>query len=287
MSETISGLELRQTGTLVDRALAALGAGPLHTTALAARVLGIQGGAPAAAAAVFTLLGPDARFSVDTSGVWTLTDARPVRTAATLLEEEWIIVDVETTGGSPQQGHRITEIAAVRVSGGEIRDQYSTLINPDRHIPGMITSLTGITDQMVRNAPRFHEVAPRVAEVLGGCIFVAHNAAFDWRFVSAELQRATGCALEGRQLCTVRLARKLLPHLPSRALDALAEYYGVVIEARHRALGDAVATARVLLRFLEMLQDRDVVDWAGLEAVLGRRTPRVKRRSSPRSMDSA
>lgn len=288
MSETIAGLELRPNGTLVDRALQALDSGPLHTMALAAKVLGIQGAPPAAAAAVFTLLGVDARFTVDTSGMWALTTPRTVvPAAASLHDEEWVVVDLETTGGAPQQGHRITEIAAVRISGGEIRDRYSTLVNPDRHIPRMITSITGITDSMVREAPRFHEVAPRVAEVLGGCVFVAHNAAFDWRFLSHEMQRATGCALTGRQLCTVKLARKLLPNLPSRGLDSLAQYYGVEIEARHRALDDAVATARILLRFLDTLRDREVVDWAGMEMILGRRAPRKKRRAHPRSMESA
>jgi DNA polymerase-3 subunit epsilon len=287
VSDTNSGLELRRGGTLVERALAALGAGPLHTTELAARVMGIRGGAAAAAAAVFTLLGTDPRFRVDAAGVWDLTVPRAGGTAATLHEEEWVVVDVETTGGSPHQGHRITEIAAVRVSGGEIRETYSTLVNPDRHIPRMITSLTGITNEMVRGAPRFHEVAHRVSEVLGGCVFVAHNAAFDWRFVNSEMQRATSHALSGRQLCTVRLARKLLPHLPSRGLDALAQYYGLEIEARHRALDDAVATAHVLLRFLDTLRDREVVDWTGMEVVLGKRAPRKKRQISPKSMESA
>jgi DNA polymerase-3 subunit epsilon len=287
VSDTISGLELQRGGTLVDRAIEALDAGPLHTSALAARVLGIKGGQPAAAAAVFTLLGPDPRFSVDTSGVWALAAPRPPRAAASLFEEEWVVVDVETTGGSPHQGHRITEVAAVRVSGGEIRETFSTLVNPDRHIPGMITSLTGITNEMVRGAPRFHEIAPRLTEALGGCVFVAHNAAFDWRFVCAEMQRATGSTLTGRQLCTVRLARKLLPHLPSRALGALAEYYGLEIEARHRALDDAVATARVLLHFLHALSEREVMDWHGMEIVLGRRVARKKRQASPKSMDSA
>jgi DNA polymerase-3 subunit epsilon len=287
VSDTISGLGLRQGGTLVERALAALAAGPLHTTALAARVMGIQGGAAAAGAARINPRGSAPRVRVDAAGVWDLAVPRAGATAETLHAEEWVVVDVETTGGSPQHGHRITEIAAVRVSGGEIRETYSTLVNPDRHIPRMITSLTGITDEMVRGAPRFHEVAPRVSEVLGGCVFVAHNAAFDWRFVSAEMQRSTGRTLSGRQLCTVRLARKLLPQLPSRGLDALAQYYGLEIEARHRALDDAVATAHVLLRFLDTLRDREVVDWAGMEVVLGKRAPRKKRQISPKSMESA
>jgi DNA polymerase-3 subunit epsilon len=140
---------------------------------------------------------------------------------------------------------------------------------------------------MVRGAPRFHEVAPRLTDVLQGRVFVAHNAAFDWRFVTAELERATGQRMEGRQLCTVRLARKLLPELSSRSLDSLALYFGLEIESRHRALDDAVATAEVLLRFCDMLAERGITDWEGVEGLLSRRASRRKSRRSPRSMDSA
>lgn len=197
------------------------------------------------------------------------------------------MVDVETTGGSAAQGHRVTEVAAVRVSAGVITETYSTLVNPGRSIPSMIVSLTGITDEMVRGAPRFHEVAPRVTEVLRGRVFVAHNAGFDWGFLCAEMDRATGRRLAGRQLCTVRLARKLLPELPSRSLDALALYFGLEIEARHRALDDAIATAEVLIRFIEVLREREVEDWEALQALLARRKPRPRRTRAPGSMESA
>jgi DNA polymerase-3 subunit epsilon len=281
-----TGVGLRSSGTLVARAEEALLAGPLPTAELAARVLGITGAPPAAAAAVFSLLGTDPRFSVDAAGVWSVA-APPVVSAASLLEEEWVVVDVETTGGAPERGHRVTEIAAVRVSGGEIVERYSTLVNPERRIPRMITDLTGITDGMVQSAPRFHEVAPRVVGALEGRVFVAHNAAFDWRFVSHELERSLGRTLDGRRLCTVRLARRLLPQLPSRSLDGLAEYFGLEIASRHRALDDAEATARVLLRFVEMLAEREIVDWDGVQTLLEKRAPRRKPRRTPRSMDSA
>jgi len=200
-----------------------------------------------------------------------------------------VVVDVETTGGSPHHGHRITEVAAVWVSKGEIRETFSTLVNPLCRIPSMITALTGITDEMVRYAPTFAEIAPRVAEAVRGKVFVAHNAAFDWRFVCAEMERTHGQTLSGRQLCTVRLARKLLPELSSRTLDALALYFGVEIEARHRALDDAVATAKVLVRLFDLLADRGITDWHGVERFLSSRAQRRPRtrRASPRSMDSA
>lgn len=281
------GMEFRSGGMLVQRALELLSGGSLHTSTLAEVLLGAKGSAPAAARAVFSLLGTDRRFAVDAAGVWSLAAPPPVPIAETLLEEDWVVVDVETTGSSPSRGDRITEVAAVRVSGGEVKETYSTLVNPQRRIPSMITALTGITDEMVRAAPSFHEIAPRLMESLEGRVFVAHNAAFDWRFVTAELERTTGHRMEGRQLCTVRLARKLLPELSSRSLDALALYFGLQIEARHRALDDAVATAEVLVRFFEMLADRGVTDWIGVERLLGVRAQRRRGTRLPRSMDSA
>ena len=291
MSEQIaiplSGVEVRRGGSLVDRALQVLGEGPLHTTAVAERVMGIRGPERAAAAAVFTLLGVDSRFAVNAAGVWSLARPAPPVAAATLRAEEWVVVDVETTGGSPAAGHRITEVAAVRVSGGRVVGTYSTLVNPERRIPSVITSLTGITDAMVAGAPRFHEIADDLSAALAGRVFVAHNAAFDWRFVCGELERTVGRSLVGRQLCTVRLARKLLPHLRSRSLDGLAEYFGLEIASRHRALDDAIATADVLLRLVEILADREIEDWKGVQALLSKRAARRKRQASPRSMDSA
>lgn len=283
----LDGLELRPSGTLVDRALTALREGPLHTSTLARIVMGIQGAPPAAATAIFTLLGTDPRFSVDGQGVWNLVEGVLGQGAAGLRHEEWVVVDVETTGGSPRHGHRVTEIAAVCVSGGEIRESFATLVNPDRRIPRMITSLTGITDEMVLGAPRFHEVAPELARILRGRVFVAHNALFDWGFLSSELERAVGSTLAGRRLCTVRLARKLLPQLPSRSLDSLARYFGVEIEARHRAFDDALATARILIYLIDRLDELEIHDWSGVQRLLVRRAPRRRRRASPRSMDSA
>lgn len=289
----LDGVRLGRDGSLAERALRALGCGPLATADVARDVLGIAGGGQkAAAAAVFALLGTDARFRLDAEGVWSLA-AAPAAPAELpqrrLRDESWVVVDVETTGGSPAGGHRVTEVAAVRVAGGEVREAYSTLVNPERAIPSMITRLTGISNPMVAAQPRFAEVAPRVAEALEGCVFVAHNAAFDWRFVSHEMERATGMTLAGRRLCTVRLARRLLPELPSRGLDGLALYFGVEIESRHRALDDALATAKVLLRMIGMLEDRGVEDWQGLETVLGARKPRAprRRRTAPRSMEAA
>jgi len=186
----------------------------------------------------------------------------------------YVVVDVETTGMRPFDGDRITEFAAVVVRDGVITERYETLINPERSIPAMITALTHISTAMVRNAPRFHEVCPRVLGLLEGHVFVAHNAKFDWGFLTAEVMRATGRGIMGRQLCTVRLARRILPQLPSRRLDAVAAHYGIQIPARHRAGGDAIATAHVLLRLLADARDRDCHRWSDLEQLLRTRSRR-------------
>jgi DNA polymerase III subunit epsilon len=194
---------------------------------------------------------------------------------------EYAVVDVETTGGSWAHGHRVTEIAAVRLRGdGTVVDEYRSLVNPQRPIPSFITALTQITWEMVRDAPTFRDVAADVGRVLGGAVFVAHNASFDWRFVSAELERA-GAPLTGRSLCTVRLARKVVPELRSRSLDSLSWFFDIPNAARHRAYGDAQATAEVLRRLLDRLDDQEVTRWHELQALLARRAKRKKRRASP------
>jgi DNA polymerase III subunit epsilon len=191
---------------------------------------------------------------------------------------EYAIVDVETTGGSWAYGHRITEIAAVRVRGdGRILDEYRSLVNPERPIPTYITALTNISWDMVRDAPRFADVAPEVARVLGGAVFVAHNASFDWRFVGAELRRA-GVGLSGRTLCTVHMARRLVPELRSRSLDALIYFFNIPIEARHRAYGDARATTELFRLLLDRLDTLEVTRWHELQQLLARRAQGRRRR---------
>ena len=184
-----------------------------------------------------------------------------------LDELPFVVVDTETTGTSVWGGDRITEVALVQVRAGRVGDAWSTLIYPQRPIPLWITSLTGITDAMVRDAPPFWDVAERVRETLGAGVFVAHNVGFDWRFLDAELQRTTGdgCAPDARRLCTVRLARVFLRQLERRSLDYLAAYYGVSIVGRHRALGDAVATAHCLTRLLNDAQGRGIGTLGDLE----------------------
>jgi DNA polymerase III epsilon subunit family exonuclease len=282
----VGGVRFEHDGSLAQRALRLLTDSPLPTAEVARWVLGLRGDAGAAAVAVFTLLGRDPRFVVSADGVWSVVPV-PAPTACRLCDEDFVVVDVETTGGSPGSGHRVTEIAAVRVHAGEVRETFSSLVNPERRIPSQIVALTGITHEMVQGAPTFRQIAGEVADMVQGRVFVAHNASFDWRFVAAEMERATGTTPMGRTLCTVRLARRLMPQLPSRSLGALADYFGLEIESRHRALDDAVATAKVLLRFVGMLQDEGVEEWSAMEDFINRRTPRAKRRATPRSMHEA
>lgn len=203
----------------------------------------------------------------------------------------YAVVDVETTGGSPAYGHRITEIAVVVVTEGRITEIFEQLVNPDRYIPAFITQLTGISGPMVADAPRFEEIVPQLVIALAGNIFVAHNVQFDWSFVSAELERAVGKTPTALRLCTVRLARVLLPQLPRKSLDYVAHHYGVLDipsryslkrAARHSAAGDAIITAHCLLRMIDDAADRGFTTWDDIQRATrrGSRGSRKTRRAS-------
>ena len=159
--------------------------------------------------------------------------------------QDYVVVDVETTGGRGKQ-HRITEIAAVRVRGGRVRDEFSTLVNPQRAIPANITRLTGISAPMVADAPYFADIADDLAAFLDGAIFVAHNVEFDYGFVHREFARI-GRSLKMPKLCTAASMRRLYPGLKSYALANLCRHFGVPLESHHRALCDAQAAAELLI----------------------------------------
>lgn len=265
------------SASLVRAAEKRLLEGPVHTLDLAREILGLSGHAGAASAAVYQLLGADRRFRVDAAGVWSVDpDLAPL--GRSLDEVGFAVVDVETTGGGKDFGHRIVEIAVVEVRGGRIVDEYQTLVNPGRRIPPGVVALTGITNEMVAGAPYFDHVAEAVLARIEGRVFVAHNVAFDWAFVSSELTRALGDAPELVRMCTVRMVRRLVPALRHRNLDVVTRHFGVDVHARHRAHGDALATARVLLRLLDEARGRGLDDVASLEWYLRRRSRRRKRR---------
>jgi DNA polymerase-3 subunit epsilon len=166
----------------------------------------------------------------------------------------YAIVDIETTGGSARL-ERITEIAIYIHDGEKIVDEYSTLINPERNIPYFITSLTGITSEMVEDAPKFYEVAKKIVELTEDKIFVAHNARFDYSFIRQEFSML-GYNFKRPLLDTVSLSRKLLPGHRSYSLGNLCIDLGIEINGRHRAYGDALATVRLLEILLE--KDREL-----------------------------
>lgn len=161
----------------------------------------------------------------------------------------YAIVDVETTGGSARY-ERVIEVAIVLHDGQRVVDTFSTLLYPERSIPWNITRITGINDEMVADAPRFFEVARRIVEMTREAVFVAHNVSFDYGFLREEFARL-GYTFSCRQrLCTVRLARKVFPGLPSYSLDNLRAHFGISSERAHRALDDALATAQLLEHIL-------------------------------------
>jgi len=174
-----------------------------------------------------------------------------------MKKTEYAIVDIETTGGNAS-GSRITEIAIIIHDGMKVLDRFETLINPQKEIPLHIVTLTGINNEMVRSAPLFEEVAEKVMELLEGRIFVAHNVNFDHSFVRHELGRAGLKWTAKQKLCTVRATRKIRPGLPSYSLGNLCRSLDILLENRHRAGGDADATA-ILLSLLLQWDSENVI----------------------------
>jgi DNA polymerase III subunit epsilon len=235
------------------RAAELLATGPADAATVVAHACGLSGAPAPVAEHMAAVLLDDPRFYRQFDGRWGLTPVREAVRATT-----YAVVDVETTGGPFHSGHRITEVAVVVVRDGQIHDVYETPVNPQRSIPPFISALTHITWDMVRNKPTFADIRDDLLAALHRKVFVAHNVAFDWKFVSAEVVRAGGPPLAARRLCTVKLARRVLPQLRRRSLDSVSRYYGVRNRARHRAGGDAVATAECLIHMLRDAAERGI-----------------------------
>ena len=186
----------------------------------------------------------------------------PAMSVPPLLTGAYSVVDVETTGLSAIYD-RVIEVAVVAIEGNEVVSRWSTLVDPGVTVPPFITRLTGIHAGMLRGRPTFAEVAPRLREALGEGPLVAHNASFDEPFLRHAFTR-TGERLELPRLCTLRLARRLLPRLRSHRLDGLLRHLGIEVGRRHRALADAEATAQLLLRLLPLAAEQGAVDLNGL-----------------------
>ncbi|APG58999.1 exonuclease domain-containing protein [Christiangramia salexigens] len=164
----------------------------------------------------------------------------------------YAILDIETTGGKYNE-EGITEIAVYKFDGHQVTDQFISLVNPEQPIQPFVVNLTGINNDMLRNAPRFYEVAKRIVEITSGCILVAHNAKFDYRILRTEFRRL-GFDFERQSLCTVELSKKLIPGMQSYSLGKLVRALGIPLSDRHRASGDAQAT----IKLFKMLLAKDV-----------------------------
>ena len=167
-----------------------------------------------------------------------------------IIFTKYSIIDIETTGISPSN-ERITEIAIYIHDGEKIIDEFSTLVNPEKYISYFITELTGITNEMVANAPKFHQVAKKIVEMTENTAFVAHNAHFDYNFIRNSFLNL-GYDFRRKTICTVKLSRKLIPGKKSYSLGRLCDDLGIKVYDRHRAAGDALATVKLFELLLEI-----------------------------------
>ncbi|MEW6300025.1 MAG: exonuclease domain-containing protein [Thermodesulfobacteriota bacterium] len=172
-----------------------------------------------------------------------------------LRHSTFVVIDLETTGFNPGSA-AIIEVAALRIQEGRITEEFSTLVNPDRRVPTAITRLTGVTNDLLRLQPRIETVFPQLRQFLGSAVLVAHNIDFDLRFLNRPIHSSV--PLLNPTLCTVRLARRLLPQLRSRSLNVVAASLGLPPVASHRALADARVTAEIFLILMEKLAARGV-----------------------------
>lgn len=274
------GLAAHPESTLLDRVLEALRDGPRPAATLCHRVIGLPGAPEAVCERIAAaLLGADPRVRQLADGRWALI---PEAQGSPLLDEcAFAVVDVETTGMRAGGDDRITEIAVVIVHGGRREVVLDTLVNPGRPIPPAVCAITNITNDMVRDAPSFAELADQVVMALAGRVFVAHNARFDWGFVAAEVRRARDLALDGPQLCTVRLARRLVKGVRSCGLDNLTQHFGFENAARHRAAGDALVTAELLARLLRLAREEGAHTLQDLSSIALRRIGAGRARKRP------
>ncbi len=166
--------------------------------------------------------------------------------------KQYIVLDIETTGLSKYK-HAITEIAAVKVKNNKIIKEFHTLINPEQKIPSFITRLTGINDEMVKDSPTIKEIMPNLLKFLGKDIVVAHNASFDYGFISYNAEIHAKKPLKNSRLCTRKLASRLLPDIGSKRLGNLCEHFNIVNNDAHRAMSDVLATLELFQKFHNQL----------------------------------
>ena len=208
-----------------------------------------------AASLVGDLVRNDPRFTIDAGHLAIIDD--PMEHSP-LSEIDFVVLDVEAIGGKDLPA-RIIELGAYHVRAGKVLDEFQSLINPSVPLPRFIATLTGISDEMLKGAPKFSEIVDAWLEFAGDAVLVAHNSKFDLALLNREIARVfPGCGMRNAELCTVTLARSIMRTLDSHNLDALAEHFGLEITARHRAASDARATAELLLRLFDQLEHNGV-----------------------------
>lgn len=180
-----------------------------------------------------------------------------------LLEDlDFVVVDLEATGAK-NPPNRVIELGAYRIRQGRIVDNFLTLVNPEIPIPRFVVALTGITNEMVKTAPVFAEVAPQWLDFVSDAVLIAHNSPFDTSFLNHEISRVyPGHRMINTHLCTVKLSRRVVPGLTNYRLDTVAEHFSIPVFRRHRAGSDARATAEVFLHLLSRLSEHGVRDLA-------------------------
>ena len=206
------------------------------------------------------LVRDDRRFKIIDGNI---VELQPYDCESRLLEDlDFVVVDVEATGAK-MPPNRIMELGAYRIRGGRIVDKFVTLVNPEISIPRFVVALTGITNEMVKQAPLFAEVAPRWLEFVEDAVLIAHNAPFDTNFINHEISRVyPGHRMMNPHLCTVTLSRRTVPGLANYRLETVAYHFAIDIANRHRAGSDALATAEVFIRILARLEEHGVRDLA-------------------------
>ena len=231
-----------------------------------------------AAALVSDLVQNDPRFTFEGAFLTIKPDEIETRS---LSDIEFVVVDVEAIAGKSIPT-RVIEIGACRIAHGKIVDVFETLVNPELPLPPFIATLTGITEEMLTRAPLFPAIADQWLSFAGDSLIAAHNSDFDMTLLNQEIARVfPGCRMRNPDLCTVRLARRIMPDLQKHHLDALADHFGFQISGRHRAAGDARATARVLLHLIDELKIR------GVKTLAEARKFRARRNSQQRELQLA
>ncbi len=226
---------------------------------------------------VADLIRNDRRFKIiDNNTIELLQDDWQSRR---LKDLDFVVVDVEATGAKTPP-NRLIELGAYRIRNGRIVDKFWSLVNPEIPIPRFVVTLTGISNEMVRRAPVFADVAPRWLDFVSDSVLVAHNAPFDTSFLNHEISRVyPGHRMVNPHLCTVRLSRRVLPELLNHRLDTVANHFSIPIVSRHRAGSDALATAEIFLLLLTKLEEVHGV--RDLASARNFQFPELKQREEP------